>query len=64
MLVVSHESVGVGAFSLWAAFELHLEQPLCRDQDCGHGSFGCHATSAAWSTLYQTRACLVIQANL
>ena len=24
MLVVSHESVGVVAFSLWAAFELHL----------------------------------------
>ena len=28
MLVVSHESVGVVAFSLWAAFELHLEQPF------------------------------------
>ena len=27
MLVVSHESVGIVAFSLWAAFELHLEQP-------------------------------------
>ena len=26
MLIVSHESVGVVAFSLWAAFELHLEQ--------------------------------------
>ena len=25
MLVVSHESVGAVAFSLWAAFELHLE---------------------------------------
>ena len=41
MLVVSHESVGVVAFSLWAAFELHLEQPFCRDRDCGRGSFGC-----------------------
>ena len=30
MLVVSHESVGVVAFSLWAAFELHLEQPFAR----------------------------------
>ena len=28
VLVVSHESVGVVAFSLWAAFELHLEQPF------------------------------------
>ena len=28
MLVVSHESIGVVAFSLWAAFELHLERPL------------------------------------
>ena len=28
MLVVSHESIGVVAFSLWAAFELHLEQPF------------------------------------
>ena len=64
MLVVSHEWVGVVAFSLWAAFELHLEQPLCRDRDCGRGSFGCRATTAALSTLYQTRACSVIQANL
>ena len=47
MLVVSHESVGVVAFSLWAAFELHLEQHLCRDRDCGRGSFCCHATTAA-----------------
>ena len=28
MLIVSHESVGVVAFSLWAAFELHLEHHL------------------------------------
>ena len=34
--VVSHESVGVVAFSLWAAFE----EPHCRDRDCGSGSFG------------------------
>ena len=42
MLVVSHESIGVVAFSPWAAlscilsntFELHLEQHLCRDRDC------------------------------
>ena len=60
MLVVSHESVGVVAFSLWAAFELHLEHYLCRDRDCGHGSFCCYATTAAWSTLYQTKACSVI----
>ena len=32
MLVVSHESVGVVAFSLWAAFELHLEQPFARSR--------------------------------
>ena len=60
MLVVSHESVGVVAFSLWAAFELHLEHHLRRDRDCGRGSFRCHATTAAWSTLYQTKACSVI----
>ena len=30
MLVVPHESIGVVALSLWAAFELHLEQHLCR----------------------------------
>ena len=47
MLVVSHESVGVVAFSLWAAFEPHLEHHLCRDRDCGRGSFYCHATIAA-----------------
>ena len=35
MLVVSHESVGVVAFSLWAAFELHLEHHLCRDRIVG-----------------------------
>ena len=34
--VVSHESVGAVAFSLWAAFE----EPHCRDRDCGSGSFG------------------------
>ena len=28
MLVVSHESVSVVAFSLWAAFELYLEHHL------------------------------------
>ena len=61
---MSHESVGAVVFSLWAAFELHLEQPLCRDRGCGRGSFGCRATTAALSTLYQTKACLVIQANL
>ena len=32
MLVVSHESAGVAAFSLWAALELHLEHHLCRDR--------------------------------
>ena len=47
VLVVSYDSVGVAVFSLWAAFELHLEQPLCRDRDCGHGSFGCHATTGS-----------------
>ena len=47
MLVVSHESVGVVAFSLWAVFELHLEYHLYRDRDCGRGSFRSHATTAA-----------------
>ena len=42
MVLVSHESVGVVAFSLWAAFELHLER---RDRYCGRVSFGCHATT-------------------
>ena len=56
MLVVSHKSVGVVAFSLRAAFERHLEHHLCKDRGCGRGSFGCQATTAAWSTLYQTQA--------
>ena len=62
MLVVHHESVGVVAFSPWAAFELHLEQPLCRarDREFGRGSFGCRATASVRLTLYQTKACSVI----
>ena len=35
MLVVSHEPVGVVAFSPWAAFELHLEQPLAEIENLG-----------------------------
>ena len=29
---MSHDSITLFAFPLWAAFELHLEQPVCRDQ--------------------------------
>ena len=32
MSVSSPDSVTLLAFSLWAAFQLHLEQPLCRDR--------------------------------
>ena len=35
MLVMSHESVGVVAFCLWAAFELHLEQPFAEIEIVG-----------------------------
>ena len=35
MLVVSRESVGVVPFSLWAAFELHLEQPFAEIEIVG-----------------------------
>ena len=37
--VVPHESVGVVAFSLWAAFELHLRSPSTEIEIVG-GSFG------------------------
>ena len=52
MLVVSHESVGVVAFSLWAAFELHPEIEIVGVAR----SVAARATTAALSTLYQTRA--------
>ena len=32
MLVLSHDSITLLAFPLWAAFELHLERPVCRDR--------------------------------
>ena len=52
--VVLHESVGVVAFSLWGAFELHLRSPSAEIGIVGVAHLGCQVTASMWSTLYQT----------